>query len=64
VHVLRHPRNALVVGIMFWVIAGFYIAAPLIFGGIVDIAGFTLLIALGAAMSLMAYVLAAGSPRD
>jgi hypothetical protein len=64
VHVIRHPRNALVVGILFWVIAAFYVAAPLAFGGTVDPAGLTLLLALGAAMGLMAYVLASGSPRD
>lgn len=63
-HVIRHPRNALALGGLFWVIAAFYIGVPMAFGGIVDLAGFTLLVALGAAMSLMGYVLASGSPRD
>lgn len=62
-HVLRHPRNALLIGVLFGTIAIVYVAVPTIFGGVVDVAGFTMLLALGGAMSLMAYVLAAGSPR-
>ncbi len=63
-HVLRHPRNALAVGIVFFVIDVFYWAVPTFGHGKVDYAGITLLAALGVAMSLMAYVLVAGSPRD
>jgi hypothetical protein len=37
---------------------------PLIGGWHVDYAGATMLIALGAAMAIMAYVLIAGSPND
>lgn len=62
-HVLRHPRNALLVGLVFVTIAVVYVAVPIVFGGVVDWAGFTMLLALGLAMSLMAYVLVAGSPR-
>ncbi len=62
-HVLRHPRNALLVGVVFAVIAIVYVGVPIIFGGVVDVAGFVMLLALGMAMSLMAYVLVAGSPR-
>ena len=63
-HVLRHPRNAILVGLVFVVIAIFYWAAPYFGNGHVDTAGLTLLGALGVAMGLMAYVLVAGSPRD
>jgi hypothetical protein len=56
------PRRAALVGIMFLVIAAFYYAFPLLVDAThIDYAGLTLLIALGAAMSLMAYVLVAGS---
>ena len=63
-HILRHPRNALVLGLVFVVFAFFYWAAPYFGNGHVDPTGITLLVALGAAMSLMAYVLVSGSPRD
>ena len=56
-----NPKRAALVGLVFVVIAFFYLAvharrsaAP------ADFAGFTMLIALGAATSLMAYVLFAG----
>ena len=45
------------VGILYW-------AVPYFGGWHVDYAGTTMLIALGAAMALMAYVLVAGSPND
>jgi hypothetical protein len=63
-HLLRHPRNALAVGVLFYVIGFFYWALPYFGNGKVDYTGVTLFIALGTAMSLMAYVLAAGSPRS
>ena len=63
-HILRHPRNALVVGLVFVVIAFFYWATPYFGHGHIDPAGLTLLGALSVAMGLMAYVLVAGSPRD
>jgi uncharacterized membrane protein len=61
VHPLRHPRNSILVGLLFVVIAVLYWAIPTIGGWHVDYAGVTMLIALGVAMSLMAYVLIAGS---
>ena len=60
-HPLRHPRNSLMVGLIFVIIAIAYWAIPTIGGWHVDYAGVTMLIALGAAMALMAYVLIAGS---
>lgn len=60
-HPLRHPRNSILVGLVFVVIAVLYWAIPTIGGWHVDYAGVTMLIALGVAMSLMAYVLIAGS---
>jgi hypothetical protein len=61
VHPLRHPRNSIAVGLIFVIIAVLYWAIPSIGGWHVDYAGVTMLIALGAATSLMAYVLIAGS---
>jgi len=63
VHPLKHPRNAALVGIAFIVIGVVYWAAPYLGNGLIDYAGLTMLIALGAAMALMAYVLVAGSSR-
>ena len=60
-HPLRHPRNSIAVGLVFVIIAVLYWAIPTIGGWHVDYAGVTMLIALGAAMALMAYVLIAGS---
>ena len=60
-HPLRHPRNSIFVGLVFVVIAIIYWAVPTIGGWHVDYAGVTMLLALGVAMSLMAYVLIAGS---
>jgi hypothetical protein len=64
VHPLKHPRNALAVGLIFIAIAVIYLVAPILGNGTVDVAGVTMLALLGVAMSLMAYVLVAGSPRD
>jgi hypothetical protein len=64
VHPLRHPRNAALVGIVFVVIAIIYWAVPYFGGWHVDYAGLTMLIFLGAAMALMAYVLVAGSSKE
>lgn len=58
------PRKAALVGIVFVVIATVYAAAPTIVGDRVDYAGLTMLLALGAAMSLMAYILFAGLARN
>jgi len=64
VHPLKHPRNALIVGIVFVAVGIVFWAWPTITGGYFEPAGLTLLVLLGVAMSLMAYVLVAGSPRD
>jgi heme/copper-type cytochrome/quinol oxidase subunit 1 len=66
-HPLRHPRNAAMVGIIFVVIGIVYYAVPAIEGLNLsyDIAaGTTLLIFLGVAMAIMAYVLVAGSTDE
>ena len=63
-HPLRHPRNAALVGIVFLVIAVIFWAVPAYGGWHVDYAGVTMLVFLGVAMGLMAYVLVAGSSRE
>lgn len=64
-HALRHPRNAALVGIVFVVIAVIFWIVPTIDGLTVPYdlvaAGTTLLVFLGIAMALMAYVLVAGT---
>ena len=58
------PRRAAFVGIVFLVIAAFYFVFPTVVQPEhVDYAGLTLLIALGAAMSIMAYVLVAATRK-
>jgi hypothetical protein len=53
-----HPRRAALVGIVFVAIAGFYTAFQVAVNpSRIDLTGITLLVALGAAMSLMAFVL-------
>jgi hypothetical protein len=64
VHPLQHPRNAIFVGLLFVATGFVYWLAPYLFGGHIDYAGITMLIALGAAMGILAYVLIAGSPRS
>jgi hypothetical protein len=59
-----HSKRAALVGVVFVVIAFVYLGATLALGGTPDYAGFTMLIALGGAMSLMAYVLFAGLSRS
>ena len=63
-HPLRHPRNAALVGIVFVIVAVVYWAVPYFGGWHLDYAGTTMLVALGIAMALMAYVLVAGSPSE
>ena len=56
------PRRAALIGILFVLIAGFYWAFPYaVEPSHIDWAGITMLIALGAAMAIMAYVLVAGT---
>jgi hypothetical protein len=63
-HPLKHPRNALIIGVVFVGIALVYWGLPYFGGFHIDYAGTTMLAILGIAMSLMAYVLIAGSTRD
>jgi hypothetical protein len=63
-HPLRHPRNAIVVGLMFALTGVVYWAIQAFAGWPVDYAGVTMLLLLGIATSIMAYVLIAGSPND
>ena len=55
-----NPKRAALLGLVFPMIAVVYAGVPMIVGAPVDWAGTTMLIALGAAMSLMAYVLVTG----
>ncbi len=63
-HPLRHPRNAIFVGLLFVVVGLVYWGVQYIAGWEVDYAGTTMLLLLGVATAIMAYVLIAGSPND
>jgi hypothetical protein len=63
-HPLRHPRNAIFVGLLFVTIGAIYWGVQYVAGWHVDYAGVTLLILLGVAIAIMSYVLIAGSPND
>ena len=63
-HPLRHPRNAALVGLLFVAIGIVFWAVPTFGGWHIDYAGVTMLIALGIAMAIMAYVLVAGSSSE
>jgi hypothetical protein len=63
-HPLRHPRNALAVGLLFALVGAVYWGVPTLGRWHVDYAGATMLVALGVAMGVLAYVLIAGSPND
>jgi DMSO reductase anchor subunit len=63
-HPLRHPRNAMLLGLMFVFIGVVYWGVQTVAGWHVDYAGTTLLLLLGVAVSILAYVLVAGSPSD
>ncbi len=67
-HPLRHPRNAALVGIIFIVIAFIFWVVPTAAGLTVPYdmvaAGTTMLLFLGVAMAIMAYVLVAGSSDE
>jgi hypothetical protein len=58
----RHPARALLLGVPFLVIGVIYWLATGYLGGSADAAGAAMLIALGIAMSTMAFVLVVGSP--
>lgn len=61
---VRRSRNAIFIAILFVVVGLAYLvlAEPLHYR--IEWAGVTMLVALGAAMGLMAYVLIVGTPRD
>ena len=63
-HQIRHLRNAALVGVAFVVLAIIFWAVPTYGGWHVDYAGATMLVFLGAAMALLAYVLVAGSSKE
>jgi hypothetical protein len=67
-HPLRHPRNAALVGIIFLIIGVIFYAVPTLQGLTKDYndvaAGTTMLLFLGVAMGIMAYVLVAGSREE
>lgn len=63
-HPLRHPRNAIFVGLLFVIVGAIYWAVQYFAKWDVDYAGVTLLILVGIAMGIMSYVLIAGSPND
>lgn len=63
-HPLRHPRNAAMVGLMFVAIGIIFWAVPTFGGWHIDYAGVTMLVALGIATAIMAYVLIAGSSSE
>jgi hypothetical protein len=62
--VTRGMRNALAIAVLFVVVGIGYLALAGPAGYHIEWAGVTMLVALGAAMGLMAYVLIAGAPRD
>lgn len=64
-HPLRHPRNAIFLGLIFVILAIAYWGLSYVSNlYAVDYAGVTMLLVLGIAGSIMAYVLIAGSPND
>ena len=72
-HLLRHPRNAALLGLIFVAIGLIYLIVPNVLGvndvngdvNYLDVAaGGTMLLALGIAMALMAYVLAVGTREE
>ena len=62
--VSRGIRNAVAIGILFLVVGIIYLVLAEPIGYEIEWAGVTMLVALGAAMGLMTYVLIDGSPRD
>lgn len=58
-----NPKFSVLVGLTFVVVGGVYYGAPVVLGSHVDYAGVTLLLFLSVAMTLLFYVLLAGSPR-
>ena len=63
-HPLKHPRNAVFIGLIFVVIAVIYFVFANVGNYHVDYAGTTMLAVLGIGMSILFYVLIAGSPSE
>ncbi len=63
-HPMRHPRNVVILGIAFISVSALYALGAVPLGYEIEWAGVTMLGALGVAISIMAYVLIAGSSRD
>jgi hypothetical protein len=59
-----NPRLAVLIGVTFVIDAVIYYFFPYVFGGYIDYAGITMLLFLSVAMSILFYVLLAGSPRS
>jgi uncharacterized membrane protein len=60
-HPIKHPRNAIFIGLVFVAIGAVYWAFPYFTNAHLDYAGVTMLGVLGIAMAIMFYVLIAGS---
>jgi hypothetical protein len=58
------PRLSLLVGATFLIVGVVYYGAQKLADFHIDFAGVTMIIALSAAMTIMFYVLMAGSPRE
>jgi hypothetical protein len=63
-HPLKHPRNAIFVGLVFVIVATLYFGLATLGNYHIDYAGTTMLAVLGIGTALMAYVLIAGSPNE
>jgi hypothetical protein len=57
------PKYSLFIGLTFIIVGAVYYTAPTLGGGHVDFAGLTMFGFLSVAMTLLFYVLLAGSPR-
>ena len=60
-HPIKHPRNAIFIGLIFVATGAVYWAIPYFSNAHLDYAGVTMLGVLGIAMAIMFYVLIAGS---
>ena len=63
-HPLQHPRNTIIIGGAFVLVAAIYALGAVPLGYHIEWAGVTMLAALGVAMAIMFYVLIAGSSKD
>jgi hypothetical protein len=63
-HPVQHPRNTIIIGGAFVLVAAVYALGAVPLGYEIEWAGVTMLAALGVAMAIMFYVLIAGSSRD